>query len=138
MPPEAVIIHFNVINYTCLCFFPGFFHMENLVISTHQQGVVVAVNKMAESNVSVPAVNLGDDFQETKNSTFMNKCEFDTSHETRNPCLQLDENEEAISTVKVMNETGVNHLLVSGVEGKVVGIVSSFHILKLFLRPLDG
>jgi CBS domain-containing protein len=110
-----------------------------------------AVKKMTESNVSVLAVKVGeeliglvtisdimyslsngDDFQETKISTFMTKCEFNTSHETRNPCLQLDENEEAISAVKVMYETGVNHLLVSGVDGKAVGIVSSLDIVKLF------
>lgn len=116
-----------------------------------EDSLEAAVKKMTESNVSVLAVKVGeeliglvtisdimyslsngDDFQETKISTFMTKCEFNTSHETRNPCLQLDENEEAISAVKVMYETGVNHLLVSGVDGKAVGIVSSLDIVKLF------
>lgn len=120
-------------------------------IVNSEDSLEVAVNKMKESNVSVLAVKVseeliglvtlsdimyslsnGDDFQDTKISSFMTKCEFNTSHETRNPCIQLDEDEEAISAVKVMYETGVNHLLVSGVDGKIVGIVSSLDIVKLF------
>lgn len=110
-----------------------------------------AIQMMTEANVSVLAVKVGeeliglvtiadvmhslsrgDDFQKTKISSFMTKCEFDTSQETRNPCLQLDENEGALSAIKVMYDTGVNHLLVSGEEGKAVGIVSSLDIIKLF------
>ena len=109
-----------------------------------------ALKIMKQANVSVLAVKIGeeliglvtisdvmyslaneDDLQETKISSIMTKCEFDTSHETRNPCIQIDEDEEVMSAVKVMHEAGVNHLLVSGANGKAVGIVSSLEIVKL-------
>ncbi len=111
----------------------------------------IALQIMTEANVSVLAVKLeeeliglvtvsdvmfslanGDDIKETKVSTFMTKCEFDISHETRNPCIQLDEDEDALSAIKVMHEAGVHHLLVSGTGGKAVGIVSALELVKLF------
>ena len=110
-----------------------------------------AINKMDENNVSVLAVKIGeefiglvtvsdvmfslsngDDLKETKIFSFMTKCEFDVSGATRNPCIQLDEDEDALSAIKMMYKAGVNHLLVTGVEGKAVGIVSSLEIVKLF------
>lgn len=109
-----------------------------------------ALSIMKEANVSVLAVKIGeeliglvtisdvmftlaneDDLEETKISNIMTKCEFNTSEETRNPCIQLDEDEDALSAIKVMYEAGVNHLLVSGEGGKAVGIVSSLEIVKL-------
>jgi len=116
-----------------------------------EDSLMTALNKMAESNVSVLAVKIGeefiglvtvsdvmfslsngDDLKETKISSFMTKCEFRVSGETRNPCIQLDEDENALSAIKMMYKAGVNHLLVTGVNGKAVGIVSSLEIVKLF------
>ncbi len=109
-----------------------------------------AINTMAKHNVSVLAVKVGeeligivtisdvirslangDDLEETTIIQFMTKCEFDTRKETRNPCLQLDENEDALAAIKVMYEAGVNHLLVSGDAGEPVGIVSSLELVKV-------
>lgn len=117
----------------------------------YDDSLETAINKMTKANVSVLAVLTGeeliglvtisdvmfslsneDDFKETKISTFMSKCEFNTAEGTRNPCLQLDEDEDALSAIKVMYEGGVNHLLVTGTGGKAVGIVSSLEIVKLF------
>lgn len=110
-----------------------------------------AINKMAKHNVSVLAVKIqeeligivtisdvihslanNDDLEETTISSFMTKCEFDTRKATRNPCIQLDENEDALAAIKVMYEAGVNHLLVSGDKGEPIGIVSSLEIVKVF------
>ncbi len=109
-----------------------------------------ALLKMSQSNVSVLAVKIENeivglvtvtdvmyglanenDLQETTISDFMTKCEFTPGKAARNPCIQLDEDEDAISAVKVMYESGVNHLLVSGTGGEPVGIVSSLEIVKL-------
>jgi predicted transcriptional regulator len=109
-----------------------------------------ALKMMSQANVSVLAVKIekeligivsisdvmyslanGDDLQETTISSFMTKCEFNTGKETRNPCIQLDEDEDALSAIRVMYEAGVNHLLVSGANGEAVGIVSSLEIVKL-------
>lgn len=117
----------------------------------YEDSLGTAIEMMTAANTSVLAVKVGeeligivtisdvmyslsngDDFEETKISSFMTKCEFDTSTVTRNPCIQLDENEEALSAIKVMYEAGVNHLLVSGTDGKAVGIVSSLDIVKIF------
>jgi len=116
-----------------------------------------ALKMMTEANVSVLAVKDGeeliglitvsdvmfslaheDDFKETKISSFMTKCEFDTTGETKNPCIQLDEDEDALSAVKLMYEAGVNNLLISGVNGKAVGIVSSLELVKLFGSSMTG
>lgn len=110
-----------------------------------------AIKKMTAHNVSVLAVKVeeeliglvtisdvmyslsqGHNMKETRLSEFMTKCEFDVTKETRNPCLQLDEDENIYSAIKVMYESGVNHLLVSGVGGKPVGIVSSLDLVKLY------
>ena len=72
-----------------------------------------------------------DDIHETKVSSFMTECEFISNKAIRNPCVQLDEDEDAISAIKVMYEAGVNHLLVSGSKGEPVGMVSSMEIIKL-------
>ena len=109
-----------------------------------------ALKMMSQANVSVLAVKIKeeligivtisdvmyslaneDDLQETTISSFMTKCEFNTGKATRNPCIQLDENEDALSAIKVMYEAGVNHLLVSGANGEAVGIASSLEIVKL-------
>jgi len=67
-----------------------------------------------------------------KISSFMTKCEADVSKTTRNPCIQLDENEEVLSAIKLMYDTGMNHMLVSGHNGEIVGIVSSLQLIRLF------
>ena len=113
--------------------------------------LATAIDMMANANVSVLAVKMGEeiiglvtasdimssfarevDSRQIKISDFMTRCEADVSKPTRNPCLQLDENEDAISAIKVMYDTGVNHLIVSGSNGKIVGIVSSLELIKLF------
>lgn len=110
----------------------------------------MAIQLMAETNVSVLAVKVGTeligivsvwdvmnglahdfDRQQTKISTFMTKCEFNTEKSSKNACIQLDEDEDVISAIKVMYEAGVNHLLVTGEKGKPVGIVSSLELIKL-------
>ena len=110
----------------------------------------MAIQLMAETNVSVLAVKVGAeligivtvwdvlnglahnfDRQQTKISTFMTKCEFHTEKSSKNACIQLDEDEDVLSAIKVMYEAGVNHLLVTGEKGKPVGIVSSLELVKL-------
>ena len=110
----------------------------------------MAIQLMAETNVSVLAVKVGMeligiisvsdvmnalahdyDRQQTKITTFMTKCEFNTESSSKNACVQLDEDEDVISAIKVMFKAGVNHLLVTGEKGKPVGIVSSLELVKL-------
>ena len=43
---------------------------------------------------------------------------------------KLDEDENILSAIKVMNEGGVNHILVSGSEGNPVSLVSSLEIIE--------
>lgn len=109
-----------------------------------------AIQTMAENNVSVLAVKVGqelvgivtisdvmhglandDNLQTTRISTFMTQCKFNTEESTKTSCLQLDEEEDILSAIKVMHEAGVNHLLVTGVENKPLGIVSSLELVKL-------
>jgi predicted transcriptional regulator len=61
----------------------------------------------------------------------MTKCDFNTASSTKNSCIQLDEDMDAISAIKVMHEAGVNHLLVTGEKNVPKGIVSSLELVKL-------
>ena len=74
------------------------------------------------------------DLQETKISSFMTNCELISTKGTRNPCAQLDEDQDVLSALKVMYQAGVNHLVVAGHDGQPVGIVSSLEIIKLLGR----
>jgi predicted transcriptional regulator len=110
-----------------------------------------AMRQMADANTSALVVKLGEelvglvtvtdimyslsnghDLQNTKVSSFMTKCEFiSNKRSSKTPaCLQLDEDEEIISAIKVMYEGGVNHLLISGSNGEPVGMVSSLEMIK--------
>ena len=107
-----------------------------------------AIKVMAQDNVSAVVVKVGEELvgvvtitdimyslaneanlQETRVSSFMTKCEFISQKPTRNPCIQLDEDEEVLSAIKVMYEAGINHLLVSGSKGEPVGMVSSLEMM---------
>ena len=68
-----------------------------------------------------------------KVSDFMVKCELLAEKGTKSPCVQLDEDESVENALKVMAGAGVHHLLVSGANNKVIGIVSSRALLKLVL-----
>jgi CBS domain-containing protein len=71
------------------------------------------------------------DMQDTQISSFMTKCDLISEEGTRNPCAQLDEDQDVISAIKVMHEGGVRHLVVSSGKGEPVGIVSSLELIKL-------
>lgn len=109
-----------------------------------------AIQRMAEANVSVLAVTVGEeligvitvsdimhglandyDLDNTRISTFMTRCEFHTDSSTKHSCIQLDEDQDAIAAIKVMYEAGVNHLLVTGARNEPKGIVSSLELVAL-------
>lgn len=109
-----------------------------------------AISLMAEANVSVLAVKVGEelvgivtvsdvmhglandyDLEKTKISTFMTECRIDTKGTSGKSCVQLDEDMDVISAVKVMYEGGINHLLVSGENNRPLGIVDSLELVKL-------
>jgi CBS domain-containing protein len=74
-----------------------------------------------------------EDPQKIPVSSFMTQCELISTETANTPCVQLDEDEEIFSAIKVMNEAGVNHVLVSGNGGKPVGMVSSLDIIKVLV-----
>jgi predicted transcriptional regulator len=109
-----------------------------------------AIKLMAASNVSVLAVKMQEkligivtvtdvmhglakkyDPKEIKISTFMTKCEFSTKDSTKHSCIQLDEDEDVLSAIKLMLEAGINHVLVTGEKHEPLGIVSSLELVKL-------
>jgi predicted transcriptional regulator len=114
------------------------------------ESIQAAINLMAEANVSVLAVEahkeligmitVSDvmqgiandyDLQKTKISIFMTECRIDNKISTAGTCIQLDEDQDVISAIKVMYEGGINHLLVTGEKNKPLGIVSSLELVKL-------
>ena len=72
-----------------------------------------------------------EDPETIKVATFMTSCELLTTKGAKTPCAQLDEDENLLSAIKVMNEAGVSHILVSGSSGEPAGMVSSLEIIKM-------
>ena len=109
-----------------------------------------AIHLMAQNNVSVLVVRVEEeligiitisdvmhglandyDLDKAKISTFMTGCRIDSKNSTTQPCIQLDEDMDVISAIKVMYEGGINHLLVTGVANKPLGVVSNLDLVKL-------
>ena len=109
-----------------------------------------AINLMAGSNVSVLVVKVeaeligmvtvsdvmqgianNYDFDQTKISKFVTECRIDSRNTTAKSCVQLDEDQDVYSAIKVMYEGGVNHLLVTGTKNEPIGIVSNLDLIKL-------
>lgn len=114
------------------------------------ESLTTAMDRMAQDDVSVLVVKVDGeltglitvsdmmhglandyDLEETKISTFMTGCKIDNKNLDANLCIQLDEDQDVISAIKVMYEGGINHLLVTGVENKPLGVVSSLDLVKL-------
>ncbi len=119
-------------------------------IVENSESLAVAINCMAENDVSVLVVKdvheligiitvsdlmhgLANDYdlEETKISTFLTGCKIDNKNSNANLCIQLDEDQDVISAIKVMYEGGINHLIVTGVKNEPLGVVSSLDIIKL-------
>jgi CBS domain-containing protein len=109
-----------------------------------------AIKLMARNNSSALVVEEGEEFigivtitdvmyslaheqdlYSTMIGSFMTRCDLISTNATRNPCVQLDEHQDALSALKVMYEAGVHHLVVSGDNGRPAGVVSSLEIVKL-------
>lgn len=109
-----------------------------------------AIHLMADKDVTVLAVKLEEeligmitvsdvmqglandyDLKQTNISKFMTECSIDGKSPTAKSCIMLDEDQDAISAIKVMYEGGINHLLVTGVKNEPRGIVSNLDLVKL-------
>ena len=109
-----------------------------------------AINLMAEADVSVLVIKaegvligiltVSDvmhglannyDLEQTKISTFMTECDVHGKNADSKPCIQLDEDMDILSAIKVMYNSGINHLLVTGENNGTLGVVSSLELIKL-------
>ena len=59
---------------------------------------------------------------------FMTSCQINGS----NPCVQTDENNTIKDAIRIMEKSDLHHLLVTGKKNKLVGIISSYDIIKSF------
>ena len=71
------------------------------------------------------------DLDGTRVSQYMSACELLGQRATKSPCVQVDQNESVAMTLAVMDQAGVDNLLVSGEGGEAVGTVSAKELLKL-------
>ena len=114
------------------------------------ENLATAINRMAQNDVSVLVVKdeaelkglvtvsdmmhgLANDYdlKETKISTFLTGCEINNKDSNAKLCIQLDEDQDVISAIKVMYEGGINHLFVTGSDNRPLGVVSSLDMIKL-------
>ena len=116
----------------------------------HEESLKAATDLMAEADVSVLVIKaeglligiltvsdvmqgLANDYdlEQTKISSFMTECTVDGKNANGKSCIQLDEDMDVMSAIKVMYEGGINHLLVTGVNNEPLGIVSNLDLIKL-------
>jgi len=71
------------------------------------------------------------DLEQTMISTFMTECTVDGKNARGKSCIQLDEDQDVMSAIKVMYEGGINHLLVTGAKNQPLGVVSNLELIKL-------
>ncbi len=76
-------------------------------------------------------IDNGLDLDETKASQFMSSCEIISDNRAKAPCVQLDADQSVANALGVMSRAGTHHLLVTGENDKVTGIVSILDLLKL-------
>lgn len=119
-------------------------------IIKHEESLKAAIDLMAESDVSVLVVKaeglligiltvadvvhgLANDYdlEQTKISSFMTKCNVDGQDANGKSCIQLDEDQDLMSAIKVMYTGGINHLLITGVNNEPLGVVSNLDLIKL-------
>jgi predicted transcriptional regulator len=115
-----------------------------------EESLKAAINLMAEADVSVLIIKaeglligiltvsdimhgLANDYdlKQTKISSFMTECNVDGKNANGKSCIQLDEDLDVMSAIKVMYEGGINHLLVTGKKNKPLGVVSILDLIKL-------
>jgi len=109
-----------------------------------------AINLMAQADASVLVVKAEEeligiltvsdvmhglandyDLEQTKISSFMTECTVDGKNVRGKSCIQLDEDMDVMSAIRVMYEGGINHLLVTGVQNQPLGVVSNLELIKL-------
>lgn len=114
--------------------------------------LLTVIRKMVESQTSALAVTVdgnvagvvtdmdimmcidkGLDLDETKAARFMTSCEVIGNRNVKSPCVQLDAAQTAENALGVMNRAGVHHLLVTGENDRVTGMVSIIALLKLVI-----
>lgn len=119
-------------------------------IIKQEENLNAAINLMAESDVSVLVVKaeglligiltvsdvmhgLANDYdlEQTKISSFMTECNVDGKDANGKSCIQLDEDQDLMSAIKVMYSGGINHLLITGVNNEPLGVVSNLDLIKL-------
>lgn len=115
-----------------------------------EESLKAAIDLMAESDVSVLVVKaeglligiltvsdvmhgLANDYdlEQTKIASFMAECNVDGKDANGKSCIQLDEDQDLMSAIKVMYTGGINHLLITGVNNEPLGVVSSLDLIKL-------
>jgi len=125
---------------------------DNVPAVTIEDSLREAIRKMTEAESTALVVKTGDeligiitemdlmrgveenaDLDATTAASVMTACDMITKAGAKSPCVQLDEDESAAAALAVMNEAGVHHLLVSGADGRAVGIVSARDLLRLYI-----
>jgi len=75
------------------------------------------------------SLNRGDKPGTVTVAEVMSPCELITAKGTKSPCVQLDEDESVADALRIMEEAGTNHMLVSGAGGAVKGIAMMIDLL---------
>ena len=79
----------------------------------------------------IDSIDSGADLDETKVTSFMIACELITEKPTKNPCIQLHEEESIGNAFRLMSEAGMHNLMISGEDNTCVGSVSITDLLGL-------
>jgi CBS domain-containing protein len=85
-------------------------------------------NKVTETPRVIEDIKVIDIMRGPPTKKFMTSCQINGA----NPCIQTDENTSIKDAIRIMDKSGLHHLLVTGTKNKLVGIISSNDIIKNF------
>jgi len=84
--------------------------------------------KKAEIPKEIEDVKVIDVMRGPPTKKFMTSCQINGS----NPCLQTDETTTIKDAIRIMEKSGLHHILVTGEKNKLVGTLSSNDIIRSF------
>ena len=85
-------------------------------------------SKVAEPPREIEDIKVIDIMRGPPTKKFMTSCQINGS----NPCVQTDENNTIKDAIRIMEKSGLHHLLVTGKKNKLVGTISSNDIIRSF------
>ena len=87
-----------------------------------------AYNTNSEKSKDADNIKVEDIMKGPPTKTFLTSCQINGP----NPCLQTDENTTIGNAVRIMDKSGLDHILITGKNNELIGTISSNELIRSF------